>query len=252
MLNFKFTRTHSIFPSALPVIPILAEEADDDLFLPQINTTYSVRTMDLDACLGWLRKARLHAFRKSRIFSEFRLAKLLSQGAISGDSMDYVLTPLPPEALPPPPPATEEKTAGNAVVAAPPSGAVAMSTKAVERRSVSAHSDASGLRDSVISPSTTWRSTSASPIKGWRKPASAGTSVGGAGGGGNRSHRHRLASATSLTSDEGIDEEEDTEEKMIVEEEETRYDSCIRVCVCTRAHGVCVCVCVCARACMHL
>ena len=77
------------------MIPILAEEADDELFLPQINTTYSVRTLDLDSSLTWLRKSRLTAFRKSRLFSEFRLAKLLSQGKITGDKMDFILAPLP-------------------------------------------------------------------------------------------------------------------------------------------------------------
>ena len=49
--------------SSLPVQPILAEEADDDLFLPQIATIYSVRTLDADSGLLWLRKSRLEAFR---------------------------------------------------------------------------------------------------------------------------------------------------------------------------------------------
>ena len=170
--------------------------------------------------LPWLKKSRLNAFRKSRIFSEYRLAKLLSQGTISSHQNEsqqqrqqqhpvhYLV-----ESLPSPPSNKQQLVQQQGPRSAPDD--VAATTKK-ERRCVSATSDASGLRDSVISPSTTWRSSSASPTKCWKKSTT--SSAGTGRGGGNRRQQlrsSRVLSATSLDSDEGIDEDDEHQQAEV-------------------------------------
>ncbi|XP_078317128.1 regulator of G-protein signaling 22-like isoform X5 [Crassostrea virginica] len=83
---YNVVKQHSF--SNIPLIPI--EEPDEPENL-EINTSFTVTTLNKEQGIHWIKEERLPAFLESEYYMEYRLGKLISQTRIQGDKGQFVL-----------------------------------------------------------------------------------------------------------------------------------------------------------------
>lgn len=83
---YDVVKQHSF--SNIPLIPI--EEPDEPENL-EINTSFTVTTLNKEQGIHWIKEERLPAFLESEYYMEYRLGKLISQTRIQGDKGQFVL-----------------------------------------------------------------------------------------------------------------------------------------------------------------
>ncbi|XP_069127158.1 regulator of G-protein signaling 22-like isoform X2 [Argopecten irradians] len=83
---YRVVKKHSFID--IPLIPIEEPEGPENV---EINTTFTVTTLNREQGIHWVKEVRLPAFLESDLYLEFRLAKLISQSQITGERGEYVL-----------------------------------------------------------------------------------------------------------------------------------------------------------------
>ncbi|XP_062622308.1 regulator of G-protein signaling 22-like isoform X4 [Saccostrea cucullata] len=83
---YNVVKQHSF--SNIPLIPI--EEPDEPENL-EINTSFTVTTLNKEQGIHWIKEERLPAFLESEFYMEYRLGKLISQTKVQGDKGQFVL-----------------------------------------------------------------------------------------------------------------------------------------------------------------
>ncbi|XP_033738546.1 regulator of G-protein signaling 22-like isoform X2 [Pecten maximus] len=83
---YRVVKKHSFID--IPLIPIEEPEGPENV---EINTTFTVTTLNREQGIHWVKEVRLPAFLESDLYLEFRLAKLISQSQITGERGEFVL-----------------------------------------------------------------------------------------------------------------------------------------------------------------
>ncbi|XP_056017621.1 regulator of G-protein signaling 22-like isoform X5 [Ostrea edulis] len=83
---YNVVKQHSF--SNIPLIPI--EEPDEPENL-EINTSFTVTTLNKEQGIHWIKEERLPAFLESEYYMEYRLGRLISQTKVQGDKGQFVL-----------------------------------------------------------------------------------------------------------------------------------------------------------------
>lgn len=83
---YKVVKQHSFID--IPLIPIVEPEGPDHI---EINTNYTVTTLNKEQGIHWVKERRMPAFLESDLYMEYRLSNLVSQAKITGDQGEYVL-----------------------------------------------------------------------------------------------------------------------------------------------------------------
>ncbi|XP_060077454.1 regulator of G-protein signaling 22-like [Ylistrum balloti] len=83
---YRVAKKHSFID--IPLIPIEEPEGPENV---EINTSFTVTTLNREQGIHWVKEVRLPAFLESDLYLEFRLGKLISQSQITGERGEYVL-----------------------------------------------------------------------------------------------------------------------------------------------------------------
>ncbi|XP_064604416.1 regulator of G-protein signaling 22-like isoform X3 [Liolophura sinensis] len=82
---YMVTKNHSY--SDIPLIPI---EDPPETSSPEINTTFSVQTLNKEQGIHWIKAERMPLFLESQCYLEYRLANILAQVQLTGSHGQYV------------------------------------------------------------------------------------------------------------------------------------------------------------------
>ncbi|KAK6179499.1 hypothetical protein SNE40_011844 [Patella caerulea] len=83
---YKVAKDHSYID--IPLIPIEEIEGPEKI---EIDTTFTVTTLNKEQGIHWVKAERLPAFLESDCYLEYRLAKILSQARLTSESGEFVI-----------------------------------------------------------------------------------------------------------------------------------------------------------------
>ncbi|ESO87501.1 hypothetical protein LOTGIDRAFT_235002 [Lottia gigantea] len=83
---YRVVKNHSFID--IPLIPIEESEGPEKV---EIDTSFTVTTLNKEQGIHWVKAERLPAFLESDCYLEYRLSKILSQARLTGDSGEFVI-----------------------------------------------------------------------------------------------------------------------------------------------------------------